>query len=136
MIELAVAAGLIIDRHGRLLMTSRPRDKPYAGWWELPGGKIEPNETPAEAVVRELLEELGIAATAPSHAWSSIHDYPHARVHLNFYWIRAWGKNDPQPHEGQQLYWLKTRTEAPHPFPTLPATIPAIERVRLDRLLD
>src|SRR3546814_1751300 len=59
-----VAAGLILREDGWLLLAERPGDKPWSGWWELPGGKIESGETVLEALSRELQEELGIRVTA------------------------------------------------------------------------
>src|SRR5690606_24216528 len=71
-----VAAGLILDDLGRLLLGQRPEGKPWSGWWELPGGKIEPGETVEQALVRELDEELGIRATRIYPWVVYTHEYP------------------------------------------------------------
>ena len=55
-----VAVGVLIDKEGRFLMASRPQGKPYAGWWEFPGGKLEAGEAVTEALSREYAEELGV----------------------------------------------------------------------------
>ena len=55
-----VAAGILLDAEGRYLLGQRPEGKPYAGYWEVPGGKIEAGESVFTALKRELQEELGI----------------------------------------------------------------------------
>src|SRR5690554_4934888 len=85
-----VAAGLILDAHGRLLLGQRPEGKPWAGWWELPGGKIEPGESIEQALVRELDEELGIQATQIYPWVTHIHEYPKNIVELAFCQVTAW----------------------------------------------
>ena len=70
-----VAAVVIQD--GRLLLTQRPPGDPLALQWELPGGKVEPGETPEHALVREIREELGVGATAGAVIEVDTHDYPH-----------------------------------------------------------
>ncbi len=83
-----VAAGVLIRDDGAVLMGSRPEGKPYAGWWEFPGGKFEPGETAAEALARELREELDIEA-GESFPWlTKVISYPHALVRLHF--RRCW----------------------------------------------
>lgn len=61
-----VAVGVLIDKEGRFLMASRPQGKPYAGWWEFPGGKLEVGETVLEALRREYAEELGVTVKIAS----------------------------------------------------------------------
>ena len=76
--------GVLIDAEGRFLMTSRPTGKVYADHWEFPGGKLESGETVAQALRRELNEELGIDI-GEAHPWQvEIVDYPHALVRLHF----------------------------------------------------
>ena len=58
-----VAAGLVLRADGALLLGQRPADKPWPGWWELPGGKLEPGETALQALARELKEEIDITVT-------------------------------------------------------------------------
>jgi len=118
--ELQVAVGLIQTGQGQLLLAQRPADKPWAGWWELPGGKIERHETPEQALKRELQEELGIDAQQCRPWVVHSHDYPENRVHLHFFHVTAWN-NPIQAREGQQFAWV----EIAHPTtvePLLPAT--------------
>jgi 8-oxo-dGTP diphosphatase len=75
-----VAVGLIEDGQGQLLMASRPSGKVYAGWWEFSGGKCEPGESAAQALVRELREELGIEVLNAQPFESLSYDYSHAQV--------------------------------------------------------
>eukprot|EP01041_Mallomonas_annulata_P031089 gene31089-53338_t len=75
-----VAVGVLIDAHGHFLLTSRPLGKVYAGYWEFPGGKLEAGETVAQALARELHEELGITIGAAQPWKVEMVDYPHALV--------------------------------------------------------
>ena len=85
-----VAAGVLIRRDGRFLLASRPAGKPYASYWEFPGGKVEGGESVAEALARELHEELGIR-TGTACPWVvRVFDYPHARVRLHFLRVFEW----------------------------------------------
>lgn len=125
-----VAVGLVWRPDGRLLMASRAGSRPYAGWWEFPGGKIEQGETPQQALARELHEELHLQAREDQIRPDFLleHDYAHARVSLFFCsWVLSAGGLSPQSQEGQQ--WLWSRPEGPWPAPILPATWPALERL-------
>ncbi|HEX7748877.1 MAG TPA: Nudix family hydrolase [Bordetella sp.] len=100
-----VAAGLILRGDGLLLLGQRPGDKPWPGWWELPGGKLEPGETVLQALARELHEEIGIRVT---QAWpwvTYVHRYPHSTVRLAFCQVTAW-EGEPTGLENQQLRWV------------------------------
>ena len=84
------AAAVILRPDGSFLLGRRPEGKPYAGYWEFPGGKVEPGETAAQALVRELHEELGIEAER-FHPWLTREFvYPHAHVHLHFFRVVGW----------------------------------------------
>jgi mutator protein MutT len=85
-----VAVGVLLDSEGRFLITSRPEGKVYAGHWEFPGGKIEAGETVAQALQRELHEELGITIGAAQPWKITLHDYAHARVRLHFCKVFDW----------------------------------------------
>jgi len=102
---LEVAAGVIIDARGRVLLGDRPEGKPYAGWWELPGGKLEPGETALQALARELDEELGIRVTEATPWVTHVHAYSHATVRLAFCRVTAW-EGEPTGREGQRLTWV------------------------------
>ncbi|GAA5236210.1 Nudix family hydrolase [Verticiella sediminum] len=105
-----VAAGLIIDREGRLLLGQRPQGKPYAGWWELPGGKLEPGEDALTALARELDEELGIQVTEATPWITHVHAYSHATVRLEFCRVTGW-RGEPRGLENQRLAWVDPRQD-------------------------
>ena len=94
----------VLSRAGRVLITERPAGKPYPGYWEFPGGKIEPNESGQEALVRELREELGIEVTSAHHYFDHIYSYPDRTVHLSV-WIVDTFQGEPTSLENQQLRW-------------------------------
>ena len=72
-----VAVGILMRPNGDVLLGQRPSGKPYAGYWEFPGGKLEPGETVEQALERELREELGVRVTAREVLEVATHDYPH-----------------------------------------------------------
>jgi hypothetical protein len=117
--RLEVAVGVVVRRDGRVLLGQRVAGKPYAGWWEFPGGKIEAGETVAQALARELHEELGLVVRA-SHPWLIREfQYPHAHVRLHFRRIvGAWDdfSGEPQSREGQAFDWLSTDNPARTPL--------------------
>lgn len=124
-----VAVGVLIDAAGRFLLTSRPDGKVYAGYWEFPGGKLEAGESVAEALARELHEELGIAIGAV-HPWKvEIVDYPHARVRLHFCKVFEW-RGDFVMREGQTMAWQDLPVEV---APVLPGTIPVLQWFAAER---
>ncbi len=99
-----VAAGILLQADGRFLLASRPIGKPYAGYWEFPGGKLEAGETALAALKRELIEELGIRVTAATPWIVQTFTYPHATVRLHFFRVTAW-QGELHPHEGQSFAW-------------------------------
>ncbi|WP_165175140.1 (deoxy)nucleoside triphosphate pyrophosphohydrolase [Desulfovibrio sp. ZJ369] len=117
--DIEVAAG-IIWRNGRFLAAQRPTDKPLEGYWEFPGGKLEGGESPAEALARELAEELGIGVRKAAFWQSLSHSYAERgfRVRLHFFHVTAF-TGEPCPAEGQNLRWISP-AEAAH-LPFLPA---------------
>jgi 8-oxo-dGTP diphosphatase len=122
-----VAVGILMRDDGDVLLGQRPDGKPYAGYWEFPGGKVEPGESVFDALKREFVEELGIEIVS-SEPWCCVeYVYPHAHVRLHFHISRAW-RGEAQSLEGQAFSWQgRVAVE-----PLLPATIPLIEW--LDRL--
>ncbi len=115
---------------GFVLLADRPAGKPFAGYWEFPGGKIEPGEPVAEALARELHEELGIDI-ASSTPWVTFEfDYPHAYVELQFRLVRQW-KGEPHAREGQRLRFVDPAGELPQPL--LPAAVPPLRWLLLPR---
>ena len=118
-----VAVGVLIRADGDFLLTSRPAGKVYAGYWEFPGGKLEPGETVAQALQRELHEELGITI-GPAMPWKvEMVDYPHALVCLNFCKVFNW-TGDLQTREAQSFSWQHLPV---HVVPVLPGTVPVLQ---------
>ena len=120
-----VAVGILLQPDGRFLLTSRPPGKVYAGYWEFPGGKLEPGESVAQALARELHEELGLRIEPASVSrWrEQLVDYPHALVRLHFCRVTAW-QGALQMREGQQAAWerLPVRVQ-----PVLAGTLPVLQ---------
>ena len=109
-------------------MARRPPGKLYAGYWEFPGGKIEPGEAPAAAIARELHEELGIDIGVPCPWITRVFKYPHGTVHLRFFRVFEW-RNDPHPREGQDIGWQTLDTLVSGPM--LPANAPVLASLAL-----
>jgi len=124
-----VAAGILLDSEGRYLLGQRPAGKPYAGYWEVPGGKVETGETIFQALKRELQEELGIDIQSCEKLTVLEHDYPHAFVRLYVSIIRDW-TGTPMGCEGQALSWELIASETPSVEPLLPAAWPMLECLR------
>ncbi len=123
-----VAVGVLVRPDGAVLLADRPAGKPYAGYWEFPGGKIEPGESVEAALARELREELGVQIHG-SEPWTVIeHDYPHAYVRLYFRRVFSWD-GEPRPEEGQRLRFHHPDDEPPSPL--LPAAVPALRWAQL-----
>lgn len=117
-----VAVGILMRPNGEILLAQRPAGKPYAGYWEFPGGKVEPGEAIEAALVREFIEELGVTITA-HEPWCCVeHVYPHAHVRLHFYICRQW-QGEPRSLEGQAFAWQGMLAVEP----ILPATIPLLK---------
>ncbi len=120
-----VAVGILVNSSGAVLMAQRPEGKPYAGYWEFPGGKVEAGEAIAAALLREFEEELGVAIDANAvEPWCCCdYVYPHAHVRLHFFVCRGW-RGEPTGLEGQKLAWQDAAFTV---SPILPATIPLLE---------
>ena len=130
-----VAAAILLreeNGHSEFLLAQRPEGKVYAGYWEFPGGKVEPGESLREALVREIQEELGVTI---DRAWpwlSCEFTYPHARVRLKFFRANSWhGEISPIEHSG--IVWLKIGGEIPV-TPVLPANGPILRALELPPL--
>ena len=123
-----VSAAVILRADGSFLIARRPPGKVYAGYWEFPGGKIEPGEPAAAALKRELHEELGIDVIR-AYPWiTRVHTYPHATVRLNFFRVLEWS-GEPHPREAQTILWQ--RPDAPVAQPMLPANAPVLASLAL-----
>lgn len=124
-----VSAVALIDRDGRVLIAQRPEGKSMAGLWEFPGGKIEPDETPEAALIRELHEELGIGTwesclaplTFASHSYDDFH------LLMPLFACRKW-EGTPVSKENQALKWVYPKDLRGIPMP--PADLPLIPILR------
>ena len=122
-----VAAGILCDSSGRVLIAERLGGGPFHGMWEFPGGKIGPQESAAEALARELEEELGIGHPESEHFMCLDHVYPDRSVSIDFFLVRRW-TNDPRGREGQRLRWVQAADLGDHDL--LPADVPVIEALQ------
>ena len=137
-----VAAAVLQRPDNSFLLAQRPPGKIWAGYWEFPGGKIEPGETPYHALVRELREELGIEVQT-AYPWvTRVFTYPHATVRLNFFRVTKW-RGELHPHEGQEFAWQPPLSLALSPkeargqalvSPILPANAPILRALELPAL--
>lgn len=129
---LYVAACALLDADGRVLIARRPEGKPMAGYWEFPGGKIEPGETPEQAVTRELREELGVEPCERClHPFAFVsHPYETFHIVMPLFLCRQWD-GFPHPAEGQEIAW--TRPARLMDFNLAPADRPLATEIR-DRL--
>lgn len=126
---LLVAAAALVDVDGRVLIARRPEGKHMAGLWEFPGGKVGPHETPEQALIRELREELAVDVTeaclAPltfaSHAYDDFH------LLMPLFVCRRW-EGTVTPAEGQELRWVAPLRLRDYPMP--PADAPLIPILR------
>ncbi len=116
-----VVVAAVIERDGRFLLTLRPAGTHLADHWEFPGGKCEPRETHAEALRRELQEELGIRAEVGGLEFAVTHTYPERTVELHFY--RCSFAGEATAMNGQHMRWVP-RDELPAlPFPEADAAL-------------
>ena len=124
-----VSAIALVDSNGLVLLSQRPKEKEMGGFWEFPGGKVEKGETPEEALIREIKEELGIliwdSCLAPltfaSHTYNNFH------LLMPLFICRRW-EGIPEPKEGQNLKWVKPIDMKDYKMP--PADVPLISRLR------
>lgn len=126
-----VAAAVILRPDGNVLLAQRPQGKVYAGYWEFPGGKLEPGETPRHALDRELHEELGLTVTRAAPWLVRRYVYPHAHVELHFFRVLGF-EGEPHGHDGQAFAWQDVRRFTVSPL--LPANAPIINALRLPTL--
>jgi len=123
-----VAASIVRDPAGRVLLAQRTARQVSAGFWELPGGKIAAGESPAQAAARELAEEIGIAAHELRPAGGYEHLFPNRRVRLHFFHVVRWS-GSPRGSEGQRLAWVEPA--APEVGPVLPSNRRILARLGL-----
>ncbi|MER0215056.1 MAG: Nudix family hydrolase [Nitrosomonas sp.] len=123
-----VVAAVILRPDGQFLLTQRPSGKVYAGYWEFPGGKVEPDESLLHSLERELWEELGIHVVHAQPWITRIFTYVHAAVRLHFFRVVEW-QGEVLPREEQGLSW-----QWPHQVavaPVLPANGPILQSLLL-----
>jgi 8-oxo-dGTP diphosphatase len=124
-----VAVGILLRPTGEFLLTTRPAGKVYAGYWEFPGGKVEPGESLERALRRELREELGVTAQSMLQWKEQRVDYPHALVHLHFIKVVAW-TGALQMREAQNFSW---QTLPVNVEPMLPGALPVLQWLALEQ---
>ena len=124
-----VSAVALVDADNRILLTQRPEGKSMAGLWEFPGGKVEAGETPEAALIRELLEELGIQTwvsclaplTFASHSYDDFH------LLMPLFICRKW-EGQPKSQENQAMAWVRASKLRDYPMPE--ADLPLIPHLR------
>lgn len=131
--QIEVAAGVIEDAVGRVLVAQRPPGKHAAGYWEFPGGKLQSGESAADALRRELREELGIDALAITPLVDYRHDYPERRVHLHVFRVTAHA-GEPHAREDQPLQWVAV--DELMQAGLLPADAPIVDALRVSKSAD
>ncbi len=126
---LLVSAVALVDVDGRVLLAQRPEGKHLAGLWEFPGGKVHAGETPEEALIRELKEELDIDTDVRCLAPLTFasHSYPDFHLLMPLYVCRVW-QGIARPCEGQKLAWARVAELANYPMP--PADLPLVAMLR------
>ncbi len=124
-----VVACALVDVDGRVLIAKRPPGRSLAGLWEFPGGKVEPGETPEEALIRELREELGIEVQQPCLAPFTFASHAYETFHLlmPLFICRKWG-GEVSPREGQEIAWVRAVRLGDFPMP--PADVPLVAMLR------
>ena len=123
-----VAVAVVQRADGRVLLAERPQHKVSGGYWEFPGGKFNAGENPAQALARELHEEIGIELDV-AHPWLTYeHTYSDKVVRLHFFRVTAW-HGTPRGNEGQRVSWEDPYT--PSVSPLLPANDKVLSALRL-----
>ncbi len=125
---IVVAAAVIIEE-GRVLLTQRKAGTHLAGAWEFPGGKVEPDEDPRDALIRELAEEIGVTVTVGDIVEVTFHRYPSKNVLLLFYEARlSPGSPEPQALDVAAVKWAEAADLRDELFP--PADVAVLAKVR------
>ena len=122
-----VAAGILCDSKGRVLIAERLGGGPFHGLWEFPGGKIVAGETSPQALSRELAEELGIEVTVCSSFMNLRHEYDDRVVTIEFFIVSGWN-SEPVGREGQALRWVPAELLDANEL--LPADVPVVKALR------
>ncbi len=118
-----VAVGVIFDSNQRVLLTKRPHQVSHGGYWEFPGGKIKDQESPVEALKREILEEVGLVILTQHQANQIEFDYPDKHVKLFVFYVTQF-KGEAKRLTGQlDLRWVNTQDLVTYSFPEANQTI-------------
>ncbi|MCZ7832851.1 8-oxo-dGTP diphosphatase MutT [Atlantibacter hermannii] len=127
--KLQIAVGIIRNAENAIFITRRAADAHMANKWEFPGGKIEAGETPEQALIRELQEEVGITAGQPSLYETLEYAFPDRHITLWFYLVESW-QGEPWGREGQPGEWIAASQLDTAAFP--PANEPVVARLIAD----
>ena len=125
--RLKVAAGILRDAEGRVLICERLEQGPFYGLWEFPGGKIGADERAIDALARELAEEIGVEFDEVHEFMSLRHEYPDRHVSIDFFLVEKW-RNEPRGLEGQRIKWVSTSELEGEDL--LPADLPVVEKLQ------
>lgn len=120
--QLNIAVGIIRNPNHEIFITQRDGSSHMAGFWEFPGGKIESGETPAQALIRELQEEVGIDARDPVMIRTLEHRFPDRVVNLHFFMVETWS-GEPYGKEGQPKRWVAQTALKEEDFPPANAEV-------------
>lgn len=124
-----VAAGIMVNAQGQILVAQRPKGKSMEGFWEFPGGKIEPNEIPEHALIREFKEELNIDIKEESLDAITFMSYDYEKFHLFMpVWAIYEWQGEVKGNEGQNLAWIEPSALSELPMP--PADIPMVGKMQ------
>jgi 8-oxo-dGTP diphosphatase len=114
--EIQVAAGVVVNPFDEILITKRHESADQGGLWEFPGGKIENDEDPFNALARELKEEVGIVVTEAEPLVQVYHEYEAYAVTLSVFWVEDYD-GTPEPCENQPMLWVAVEDLCRHDFP-------------------
>ncbi len=124
-----VAAGIMVNEQGEILVAQRPKGKSMEGFWEFPGGKIEEGEIPENALVREFKEELNVTIKVESLDAITFMSYDYEKFHLFMpVWAIYEWKGEIKSNEGQNIAWIKPYELSNLPMP--PADIPIVGKMQ------
>ena len=129
--QLEIAVGIIRNQAGEIFITQRAADAHMANKLEFPGGKIEADETPEQALVRELQEETGITATGFTLFDKLAYEFPDRHITLWFFMVESW-EGEPWGKEGQPGQWIEQKALVAADFP--PANEPVISKLVINKL--
>jgi len=116
-----IVTAAVVEREGRLLVTRRLHGTHLAGFWEFPGGKCEPGETPEECLAREIMEELGVGCRVGGQILQTLYAYDDRRLDLRFF--RCEIEGEPLALLGQEMQWVRREDLRSLSFPPADAQL-------------